>query len=578
MTPPSGMKPAAARPEATAPTGEQAVKWGRRLEDFAAPARAPAAPAEPRTKVAVSATTAMQTEAVRLVPPDLVPSAHGTLGVTPLAHILVYMLDNRATGSISFHEPDGWEHIISIYEGSPSMVKTERPVALLGNQLVSKGAAARDAMLRAVEDARQAGLLLGEHLVRAGLVSITDLADALGTQVVRKVAGLANLPEGTRYAFYPGRNFLDGWAGGEQFPADPLTVILESVRDWMDRVRILGTLSRIGAQPLVLHPEADLSALQLTAEEQVVLDVIRAEGPLLAHLFDQQVADIEVVRSLVYMLAITRQFEFSRDRGGPMRGGAPAPPPRHLKKRQTGALQVTLPDPRVAEHIGEEGEGPGAIPVAVTPLPRTRDTEPAPAAGRPFETDDEEEQTNDGSDASVNAAALAVAAQAEAQAWADEVAAAPDHLPSDPPGVDVEIDEGAFEDGEPPPDLLMQAMADFRFAQDALQRGDLAEALDFAQRAVEGDPDNGEHIALLAWIRAKDGDADRLEESVVMLDQILETEPELLRARLYRARLHKRANRHRQALTDFEAVLQVNPRHREAAAEVKVLRALVVGT
>ena len=587
VTPPSGLKHTAPKPERPVADGPP-VKWGRRLDDFPAADRTEK-PAEPRTRIAPGASAAvLQTEAVRLVPPDLVPSAHGTLGVTPLAHILVYMLDNRAAGCISFHEPDGWEHIVAVYEGSPSMVKTERPVALLGGVMASKAGLSRDTMLRAVEDARAAGLLFGEHLVRVGLVSREQLVEGLETQVIRKVASLANLPEGTRYAYYPGRNFLDGWAGGELFPADPLTVILEAVRGWMDRVRILGTLSRVGAQPLCLHPESDLSALQLTPEEQTVLDVIRDEGPLLAHLFDKQVADIEVVRSLVYMLAITRQFEFSRDRGAPMRSGRPVAPPRVPRKRSTGALQVTLPDPRVEERL-DVSDAPGQIPVAVTPLPLTRDTEPAPMVGREFGAEDEDEETRDGSDAAANAAAIHAAALAEAQSWAaepaepswsDETAAASEGEVVD--DVDVEIVEDDFEGpgmarGAPaeagsPAEQLLQAMSDFRLAQDALQKGDLAQAEAFAQGAVDGDPGNGEHLSLLAWIRAKDGAPEAVEDSLFMLDQVLDDEPELLRARLYRARLHKRAGRRAEALADFEVVLQINPRHREAAAEVKALR------
>jgi len=549
--------------------GEEPVRWGRRLEDFSPgpgtppPPAAPPAPFDARTRVAQSTTTAAkQSEAVRLVPSDLVPAAHGTLGVTPLAHILVYMVDNRATGSVSFHEPDGWEHIVAVYEGAPALVKTERPVALLGNELVAKGVITREIMLRAVEEARHVGALIGEHLVDKGLISTEDLTDALQKQVTHKVSGLANLPEGTRYAYYPGRNFLEDWAAGELYPAEPLSTILDSVRGWMDRVRIIGTLSRVGAQPLILQNEANLGFLELTPEEQIVLDVIRSEGLPLAHLFDRQVADVEVVRSLVYMLAITRQFEFSRERGAPMQGGRPVMPPRPTRRRASGALRVTVPDPRVEERL----EPPGEIPPAITPLPRSRDTEPQPAP---------------------DSADLSAAAEAGADdaGWGDAAADAADALLEGAEDLDVEVDLDSeeFEEAEPsavsagplsedPAERLLQAMNDFRLAQDALQKGDIAESEAFAIRAVEGDPGNGDHIALLAWIRAKDGDADRVEESLFQLSQVLEEEPGLLRARLYRGRLNKRTERYLEALRDFEAVLEVNPRHREAASEVKFLR------
>jgi tetratricopeptide (TPR) repeat protein len=181
---------------------------------------------------------------------------------------------------------------------------------------------------------------------------------------------------------------------------------------------------------------------------------------------------------------------------------------------------------------------------------------------------------------------------AEADAGFDEVASALDQaideaIEADDLAVEVDLDAEEFAEEEisqpsaplsdDPAERLLQAMNDFRLAQEALQRSDLGEAEAYALRAVEGDPGNGDHIALLAWIRAKEASTDQVVASLFQLSQVLEEEPTLLRARLYRGRLHKRMESWLEALRDFEAVLEVNPRHREAASEVKFLRVRLQG-
>jgi len=58
------------------------------------------------------------------------------------------------------------------------------------------------------------------------------------------------------------------------------------------------------------NADVDLSVLSLTNEEESALAVLRVEAPTLQVLFKSQVGDEEAIGSLVYTLAVTRQFAF----------------------------------------------------------------------------------------------------------------------------------------------------------------------------------------------------------------------------------------------------------------------------
>jgi hypothetical protein len=245
------------------------------------------------------------------------PTARGNLSATPLPHVLVYMLDHSLTGSVIFQGGEG-EDTIYFVGGVPTKIRLNDQVALLGQILVHGGAIEPKSVEQAVEGARRLGILLGEYLVGHDLVSREALLWALEAQLLNKIAYLANLAPEITYSYYREVDLLEGWGGGDVPVGCPLNPILASVRNWMDRARIRATLNRIGKHPLFLHEDAALENLALLPEEQATLDMIRSESIPLAQLFKRNVADEEVVSSLVYSLAVTRQFAFKGQKKGPM--------------------------------------------------------------------------------------------------------------------------------------------------------------------------------------------------------------------------------------------------------------------
>jgi hypothetical protein len=273
-------------------------------------------------------------------------------------------------------------------------------------------------------------------------------------------------------------------------------------------------LGRIAKQPLIVHPDADLSIFQLTHDETTVLDAIVEMRSSLTTLYQQRIADEEAVSSLVYTLAVTRCFTFTTAKGPPMASTVftrqtPAPIPRPLD-----AAYVTSFPPAV------QSMPPPAMPPPAMPPPAM-----PPPASRP---------------------------------------------PATPEGLNEALREsdGEKDDAE----RAFEAMVNFRKAGTALERNDLATAEQLAKKAVRGDPENAEYRALAAWLMALSGSRESAKEALTELNRVLKDDAFCERALLYRGKLFKKENRNVEALRDFLTVLDLNPRSNEAASEVRFLR------
>jgi hypothetical protein len=119
----------------------------------------------------------------------------------------------------------------------------------------------------------------------------------------------------------------------------------------------------------------------------------------------------------------------------------------------------------------------------------------------------------------------------------------------------------------------VSAMSNFRLAEAALQRNDLAAAEDFAAKALAADPMQSEYVVLRAWISALRGGPAEMNAAIVTLSGVLTADGTNQRALLTRGRLLARAMRPKEALADFRALLVLSPQHREAQNEIRQLMA-----
>jgi hypothetical protein len=498
---------------------------------------------EPNAKPAEAPSTLADLKAAKPVtpPPEpeegRVPTARGTLGATPLAHVLVYMLDHALTGSIVFREPDvtegatseGPAHVLHFQNGAASKVQVARPSSRIGDELVAAGLVTRATVNEAVEGARRLGVLLGEYLVGDDKVPRDALLKALERQIANRVASIVNLPPETTYSFYRDVDLLSAQEN-DGVVSDPLNVILATVRAWHDRARIRATLARIARHPLAFHAQSDPTQLALTPDERKVIEFVLAGAPTTSALFQRRVADDDVVSSLIYALAVTRQFAFKGQKGAPMGG-------------RGAAIPISIAPPATSESVpGVPIPAPSRAPVdfddpgresALPPEPASMVGEPPPRPGP--------------------------------RTWE------PPLTVGERPAPMLSVDRSASEVASA--ERALEGMTHFRLAESALQRGDLPQAERLASRAVASDPDQIDYAALHVWIRATAaGDDDSAIEGIQALTRLLAKESNNERALLHRAKLMKRVGRVREAARDFERVLELNPRNKDATAELRSIK------
>ena len=225
-----------------------------------------------RTPGEGAAQTLAEMKAAKPVPPSVAPdeaqapTARGTLGATPLAHVLVYMLDHALTGSIVFREPDDLAHILHFQLGAVSKVQIARPSSRIGDELVAAGLVSRATINEAVEGARRLGVLLGEYLVGHDLVARSALSRALETQIASRVSAIVNLQPETTYSFY--RDVDSSRPRRAKASSVILSTSFSPPSVWHDRARIRATLAASPNIPLIFHTQSDPSNLELTAEER----------------------------------------------------------------------------------------------------------------------------------------------------------------------------------------------------------------------------------------------------------------------------------------------------------------------
>jgi tetratricopeptide (TPR) repeat protein len=107
----------------------------------------------------------------------------------------------------------------------------------------------------------------------------------------------------------------------------------------------------------------------------------------------------------------------------------------------------------------------------------------------------------------------------------------------------------------------------------ALRREDLPAAIELLARAVELEPLDVDYAAHLAWARfcASDDKAGIAAEVRHALERALFRSLRPAAARFYLGRLERMLGRTREALHHFQEVIQLDPGHAEAAAEIRLL-------
>jgi hypothetical protein len=497
-------------------------------------------------------------------------AASGTLQHTPLAHILVYMLDHLLSGAIVFLEPTGMQHTVQFCDGVPSQVCLGYSSERLGLALTRLGLVDPAIVESAVAAARDAKLLLGEYLVRECGLTLRDLAAALEAQLTARVVALANLDPQTTYSYFSDADLLaqEGHPAHKRIVVSALRVILGVVRAWNDRARIGATLARLAKHPLVVHPECDIEGFALTAEEGQVLAQMRAAAPLLSELVAQAPAAAQTIASLIYVLSVTRQFSFKGQSKGPMAPRA--------------SWAASLPPAQVAEYQARAHPMETALTRGSRPSLRVSRTSPYSLV--PGKDEAGVTEANAELEATLISQKRDGVSRPKIRKRGEPQPSVPDFIQSHE---HERLPPAAFSSPPLPPSIpshamhledpiavssAIEAQTQQRLAEGALARGDFAAAEAHALKAAELEPLQPGyqlHKLYVASLRRPEEAARGIAFATSMLDR----DPHDQNALLLRARLSWHQGLLTEALRDFRALTAAQPGHHEAEAAIKELRA-----
>jgi tetratricopeptide (TPR) repeat protein len=540
---------------------------------------------------------------------ELVAVATGTLERTPLIHLLVYCLDRALSGTLVLQDPGNLRHAVLFQRGVPVKVKTGGAVAPLGRLLVEQGLASVPDVEDALVASRTLGTPLGKALVDDGKLPYPKLVEALKLQWQRKLLHLAALPAATAYGFYE-KDLLEAWGGSEPVPVDVLAVLHAAISLGGEPEKMTAALAALGERPLKPCAGVDFRRFGLSDRGRAVLDLLRVKPMTLAQLEGAGVASPAVVRQVIYTFLLTRHLDLGGSQKPPL-GAEPAASPTstteagraavgRLKLRNIqkggGIVEVnpprnqTAPLPSILSELFPEAQAEPA-PAPLSPELEARRQE---ILDRAVAIERENFFTMLGIPQDAPPAAVQAAYFALAKVWH------PDRLP---PELTETREQAArifahlseafqtlsdtarraeyiklIQQGGGSPEeqakvtRALEAQSEYRKAEILLKKGDLAGAERFAQAAVEKDGEQPDYLAILAWIRACKPAAspDDIAASVRLLDTALGESPNHQRSLWYRGSLLKRLGKESLAILDFRKLLDLDPRHVDAAREIRL--------
>ena len=331
---------------------------------------------------------------------DVAPTAQGTLERTPLAHLLVYILDKGLTGTLQLESESSHASML-VQNGGVLKVRTSDGVAYLGDVLLGLGVITPEAHAEAVTRTTSGGGLIGAILLEMGAVTPENLLFGLHVQVEQKLQHLFDMPPSTGFAYYDAMNGLVGFGGDEPVMVDPYRVMWWGICRNPQWEQCAAAVGRIGDAALALAAHARPERLFFGGPEAAAVDLMRARPLRPSDLVEAQILPESAVQLFFYCLLITKQVDVVQLAAAPP--PPPPPPPRPpvptgpaaVGRMKLQTRPVVRPQPlAVEEHAAPSSSddrvshphiaGPPPPPVAVAPEPAARPPPvPKPAVNPP---------------------------------------------------------------------------------------------------------------------------------------------------------------------------------------------------
>jgi tetratricopeptide (TPR) repeat protein len=483
------------------------------------------------------------------------PVATGTLGKTPLPHLLIYLDQKQLSGTLAL-----WPDVIP--EGD---TRQDRILLLKGRPVAG----------RLIEPAKT---------LREGLLKMFYRSEA-------------------PYAFYA-TNLLGSAEDRLNGRVDPLSLITESLRMTARDEVVDEVLGRVGALKLRVQPKVELPRFEFSPDERTLVELLMAEPATIEGVSSESGLPRSRARRLVYLLLISKAiapYEPSQPAAArvsqiPSLPGSvpPSTPPEPIPSLPPAA---SAPPPGTA--------GPSKSPAAR--LDRLADV-PSPPAGLSPELKDRWQKIstrarlieNQNYFEMLGLDKKAQSSDAKAEFFKSAKEWHPDRLPPElaPLRPFVEIIFGYLNEahkvlgdeeqymayqrtvreggGTPAAERLMAQILDSAIAYERVlvfaRRHQIDEALDMLQKILSITKDEPDYHAMLGWLLMQKypGNDAPIQKITEALDRAIELHADHEKAQLYKAQLLKRLGRHHEALRHFKRVVAINPNNLDAAREVRV--------
>ncbi len=508
------------------------------------------------------------------------PDADGSLRKIPFANLLIYLRERSLTGTVVFDHPSA-PLAMTLRRGTPVKASTHAPEAWLSTVCRDLKLAPEEKLRESWELAHETKRLHGQVMLEYGILDRDALLRGLGVQLERKIAWLSSLSQDTRFRFFQGKDLLSSYGGVEEPEVPSARLVWVALRQAPPWAHIENSMAKFSSALLKISATADLEPFGLGDAEMRVVSALLHDAQTLAELTSRRLIEPSLLAPLVYGLLVTKQLELARAEGSsndvshsgvtnvssvftpltpasasvvptaPLRmTPALAPQPQHEEFRAEVANRLRLAPSQnffgmlgVAQTASKEEVNEAFFVLAKRWHPDKLPSELADLrqdVGTIFSMLSEANQTLGNEKKRAEYLRLVI----EGGATLDDQALIRD---------------------------VVDASTEFQKAEVLLKRRDLSASEVHARRAFALDPEQSEHIALIAHLELQ-----RTEEPIAIkaliedLDRAISKNTRSVRALYYRALAYKKLGKSNDAMNDFRTVAELDPDHVDAAREVRL--------
>lgn len=501
--------------------------------------------------------------------------AGGNLEDRPIEHILLYIFENKLSGSLRLDFDDKTRLGMYVHQGLPAVVSWSPKRFSLEELLVDLDIVDPEEISIVRQDINAD---IVETFREKGIIDDESYAQTVREQIRRSILAAFEHGHG-RYAFYESINLIADAEVAKGFPTDVLPIVAGGLRARGIGPIGRGILDKLSGQAVKLADPSVLTRLGLEEGQQRASQrLLESEQDVDGLLKNDSIKDpdLEIVIYLALLLKaleiVPREEPLPQPPVSQPAAAATAPPaqdpsPREENRPSTQKAQVVeailerlaelethLKKGDCFEMLGvQNGASPEDVKAAFMKLAKELHPD---RVGKKLEKDDRKRLAD------------VFAALTQAHTTLTNPKMRQEYLSSLPQASGEEEDEDQLKVRS-----AIEAESSYQKALVFLRRSETAKAVEMLNRSLELAPEEPEYLACWAHAQAlQRGPGAGVDDLLVQLRSAAEKVPKSVRVQGYFAHMLKRAGRLNEAAAHFEKVLQQSPSNIEAARELRLLK------